>query len=66
MRQRTIERLSVFGLKLDADANGQMFGGRCGVITAKDSKATAAVIATNEEWMISHDTLEAVAASTAA
>ncbi|MGA1832236.1 MULTISPECIES: acetate/propionate family kinase [Rhizobium] len=66
MRQRTIDRLSVLGLKLDAEANGQMFGGRCGVITAKDSKVAAAAIATNEEWMISHDTLEAVAASTAA
>ncbi len=63
MRQRTIDRLSVLGLKLDDEANAQMFGGRGGVITTKDSKAAAAVIATNEEWMIAHDTLDAVAAA---
>ena len=66
MRQQTIDRLQVLGLKLDKEANAQMFGGRGGLITLKDSKAAAAVIATNEEWMIAHDTLEAVANSTVA
>ncbi len=66
MRQRTIERLSAFGIKLDKETNAQMFGGSCGVITSKDSKAAAAVIATNEEWMIAHDTLDAVSTKTTA
>jgi acetate kinase len=66
IRKRTIHRLSVLGLKLDEETNAQMFGGRCGVITSKDSEPVAAVIATNEEWMIAHDTLEVVAAPTAA
>jgi acetate kinase len=63
MRKATIDRLQVLGITLDEDLNGQMFGGRSGVISAAASKPAAAVIATNEEWMIASDTLAAVAAT---
>ncbi|AYD02561.1 acetate kinase [Neorhizobium sp. NCHU2750] len=66
MRKATIEHLKVLGLTLDEDANSQMFGGRCGVISTAASKPVAAVIATNEEWMIAHDTLSIVTSTEAA
>ena len=58
LRAMIMERVGVFGLKLDAEANSQIFGGKSGVISPAGVKPIAAVIPTNEEWMIAHDTLE--------
>jgi acetate kinase len=55
VRRKTIARLKVLGITLDEEANGQMFGGRCGVISASGSRTAAAVIATNEEWAIANE-----------
>ncbi|MEV4606978.1 acetate kinase [Neorhizobium sp. LMR1-1-1.1] len=55
VRRKTIARLRVLGITLDDEANGQMFGGRCGVISASGSRTAAAVIATNEEWAIANE-----------
>jgi len=55
VRSKTIERLQVLGIKLDEDANGQMFGGRCGLVSLPESATAAAVIATNEEWAIANE-----------
>lgn len=55
VRRKTIARLKVLGITLDEEANGQMFGGHCGVISASDSRTAAAVIATNEEWAIANE-----------
>ncbi|MBW9088495.1 acetate kinase [Rhizobium wenxiniae] len=55
VRRKTIARLKVLGISLDEETNGQMFGGRCGVISASDSRTAVAVIATNEEWAIANE-----------
>lgn len=55
VRRKTIERLQVLGIKLDEDANGQMFGGRCGLLSLPESATAAVVIATNEEWAIANE-----------
>jgi len=55
VRRKTIARLKVLGITLDEETNAQMFGGRCGVISASGSRTTAAVIATNEEWAIANE-----------
>jgi len=54
VRAMTIERLSVLGFTLDADANARMVGGLSGRIT-HSRRPTAAVIPTNEEGLIAHD-----------
>lgn len=54
IRELTIERLSVLGLKLDKQKNNDMVGGRSGVISA-EGFPTIAVIPTNEEKMIAMD-----------
>ncbi|MCW2484047.1 propionate/acetate kinase, partial [Candidatus Symbiopectobacterium sp. NZEC135] len=54
IRELTIERLSVLGLKLDKQKNSDMVGGRSGVISA-EGFPTIAVIPTNEEKMIAMD-----------
>lgn len=57
IRELTIERLAVLGLKLDKQKNNDMVGGRCGVISA-EGFPTIAVIPTNEEKMIAMDTAQ--------
>jgi len=61
IRKRTVERLSALGVTLDEKANGEIFGGRSGLISPEGAKPAVAAIATNEEWMIANDTLAAVA-----
>ncbi|MCE0496194.1 acetate kinase [Vibrio salinus] len=56
IRQMVLDRLSIFGIKLDGEANLKArFGGE-GVITTADSNIPAIVIATNEELVIAEDT----------
>ncbi len=58
VRAMTMARLRSLGLQLDPAANACMTGGACGVISAPDATPCAAVVATNEEWMIACDTAE--------
>lgn len=63
MRKATLDHLKVLGFKLDEEVNHHLYGGRSGIISAPDSRPVAAVIATNEEWMITNDTLAAIASA---
>jgi acetate kinase len=58
VRSMTLARLLPLGLTLDAAANARMTGGAGGLISASGLGPRAAVIATNEEWMIACDTAE--------
>jgi acetate kinase len=58
LRAMTLARLRAFGMVLDGPANERMIRGTGGVITAAGTTPRAAVIATNEEWMIACDTAE--------
>ena len=61
IREMTLNRLSLLGFKVDAEANLKArFGGQ-GIITEAGS-TVAMVIPTNEEWVIAHDALELVEA----
>ena len=61
IREMTLNRLSLLGFKIDAEANLKArFGGQ-GIITEAGS-TVAMVIPTNEEWVIAHDALELVEA----
>ena len=55
LRKNVIERLSIFGFKLNEQLNEETFRGKSGVITEEGS-TVAMVVATNEELMISRDT----------
>ncbi|MRI33461.1 acetate kinase [Endozoicomonas sp. OPT23] len=55
LRKQVIERLSIFGFKLNEQLNEETFRGKSGVITEEGS-TVAMVVATNEELMISRDT----------
>ena len=55
IRARTLSRLAPLGLYIDPEQNAAMVGGKCGVISSS-LMPMAAVIATNEEWMIASDT----------
>ena len=57
IRSMTLRRLKPLGLSLDEEANLRMVGGTAGIISA-DNRPAAAVISTNEEWMIARDTAE--------
>ncbi|MEF2073578.1 acetate/propionate family kinase [Consotaella aegiceratis] len=57
IRKMTMDRLAPLGLKLDAALNEKMVRGECGVISSSQSPI-AAVIGTNEEWLIAKDTAE--------
>jgi acetate kinase len=57
IRNMTVHRLKPLGLTLDEDANRRMVGGTAGVIST-DKRPLAAVVNTNEEWMIARDTAE--------
>jgi acetate kinase len=58
IRTMTLARLLPLGLTLDAAANARMTGGAGGLISVPGRGPCAAVIATNEEWMIACDTAE--------
>jgi acetate kinase len=58
VRRATVARLLPLGLTLDAAANARMTGGTGGLISVPGPGPSAAVIATNEEWMIACDTAE--------
>jgi acetate kinase len=51
---------------MDAAANAVMTAGRCGVISAAGPGPCAAVVATDEEWMIACDAAEVAARASAA
>jgi acetate kinase len=56
IREMVLNRLSIFGITVDSDANLKArFGGE-GVITTADSRIPAMVISTNEELVIAEDT----------
>ena len=57
IRAATLDRLRTLGLDLDHQANERMVGGRSGLISRGQAPA-AAVVNTNEEWMIARDTAE--------
>ena len=57
IRSMTVRRLKPLGLSLDEEANLRMVGGAAGIISTGNRPA-AAVISTNEEWMIARDTAE--------
>lgn len=56
VRAMTLARLRPLGLVLDSAANALMTGGAGGLISAAGTTPRAAVVATNEEWMIACDT----------
>jgi acetate kinase len=56
IRENVLNRLGVFGIEIDGEANLKArFGGE-GTITAADSRIPAMVISTNEELVIAEDT----------
>jgi acetate kinase len=56
IREMVLNRLGVFGIEVDGEANLKArFGGE-GVITTADSRIPAMVISTNEELVIAEDT----------
>ena len=59
IRNLTLKHLGVFDIHLDEDANKGVYGGKSGLIT-KGGRVAAAVVPTNEEWMIATDTEEVV------
>ena len=58
VRSMTLGRLGPLGLTPDPTANAAMTGGAGGVISMPGPGPVAAVVATNEEWMIACDTAE--------
>jgi acetate kinase len=56
VRAATIGRLGSVGLALDPAANARMTGGATGLISPTGNSPRAAVVPTNEEWMIARDT----------
>lgn len=56
IREMVLNRLSIFGIEVDGDANLKArFGGE-GVITTANSRVPAMVVSTNEELVIAEDT----------
>jgi len=55
VRAQTLNRLGPLGMALDAKENDRMVGGRSGIISTS-LVPMAAVVATNEEWLIASDT----------
>ncbi|MDO2951264.1 acetate kinase [Aeromonas simiae] len=60
IREMILERLGLFGFKVDSEANAAAVLGGEGLITTKESRP-ALVIPTNEEWVIARDAIELVA-----
>jgi acetate kinase len=57
VRAMTLGRLGVLGLGLDPALNAVTTGGAGGVISPPGATPRAAVVPTNEEWMIARDTV---------
>ncbi|WP_024521037.1 acetate kinase [Bradyrhizobium sp. Tv2a-2] len=57
IRSMAVRRLKPLGLSLDEQANLRMVGGAAGIIS-EGNRPVAAVVSTNEEWMIARDTAE--------
>ncbi|TOM55287.1 acetate kinase, partial [Vibrio parahaemolyticus] len=56
IREMVLNRLGIFGIEVDSEANLKArFGGE-GVITTENSRIPAMVISTNEELVIAEDT----------
>lgn len=62
LRADIVERLGIFGFKIDPKLNDQTIGflGKEGLISAKSSKYPIYALATNEELMIAKDTAKIV------
>lgn len=58
LRAMIMERVGVFGLKMDPALNAEMIRGKAGLISPAGVKPLVAVIPTNEELVIARDTLE--------
>jgi acetate kinase len=56
IREMVLNRLNIFGITVDSDANLKARFGSEGVITTADSRIPAMVISTNEELVIAEDT----------
>lgn len=59
-REAICEYLECLGVKLDKQRNEEMIHGKCGKISADDSKIEVYVIPTNEELVIARDTKQLV------
>lgn len=55
IRARVLEQLAFLGFELDRDANDRTIRGASGPITTPESRATALVVATDEELVIARD-----------
>lgn len=56
IREMVLNRLAIFGIEVDGEANLKArFGGE-GVITSANSRIPAMVVSTNEELVIAEDT----------
>lgn len=60
IRQRICSGLEPFGIELDEDANGQIYGGKEGEMGMPSSRVKLFVIPTNEELLIARDTVRSV------
>ena len=56
IREMVLNRLAIFGIEVDSEANLKARFGDEGVITTADSRVPAMVISTNEELVIAEDT----------
>lgn len=59
-REAICDYLKCIGVKIDKQRNEEMIHGKCGKISADDSKIAVYVIPTNEELVIARDTKELV------
>lgn len=59
-REAICEYLECLGVKIDKQRNEEMIHGKCGKISADDSKIEVYVIPTNEELVIARDTKQLV------
>ncbi|MGF1908334.1 acetate kinase [Vibrio kasasachensis] len=56
IREMVLNRLAIFGIEVDSEANLKARFGKEGVITTENSRIPAMVISTNEELVIAEDT----------
>ncbi|WP_261816905.1 acetate kinase [Vibrio gallicus] len=56
IREMVLNRLSIFGIEVDGEANLKARFGKEGVITSESSRIPAMVVSTNEELIIAEDT----------
>ncbi len=60
IRERSLEDMELFGIKIDPEKNEKVVGGKEGVISSDDSKVKVVVVPTNEELVIAMDTAKIV------